>query len=493
MKLSEMRQLLAARGIQLTKSLGQNFLHDANQLRRIVDLADLSPGDRVLEIGPGLGPLTGELLARGVEVLAIEKDARLVELLQERFQAKAVSSLAAADAAATDPATARSANEAGPAKPRLRLLRADALEVLRREPRDWSGWKLVANMPYSVASPILVELALAERAPERVVVTLQLEVLRRLLAGPGGDDYGVLTLLVRLGYAPCGWFKIPPNCFFPAPDVDSTCAGLVRHRVPLLPAEQRRAFARLVKLAFSQRRKKMFKLLKAAWPAAQLETAFAAAGLDPQIRAEKLSLDQFLLLTTELARPTSAATGAASRSMLEELFDVVNERDEVIDRRPRSEVHRLGLKHRAVHVLLFNRRGELFLQKRSLAKDCFPGTWDSSASGHLAPGESYEACAWREVEEELGWRLKQPPARLFKIDACPATGQEFVWVYRAQAEGPFVLQPEEISEGDWFTPEHITRWLAERPQDFAGSVPVIWQQLQAAGKTGAAGAGGSRK
>lgn len=484
MKLSEMRQLLAAHGIQLTKSLGQNFLHDANQLRRIVDLAEVKPGDRVLEIGPGLGPLTGELLARGAEVLAIEKDARLVDLLRERFHTEAITSLHAVDTVAADPAAASPANEAGPAQPRLRLLHADALEVFRDEPRDWSGWKLVANMPYSVASPILVELARTERGPERIVVTLQLEVLRRLLAGPGDGDYGVLTLLVRLGYTPGEWFKIPPDCFFPAPEVDSACVCLSRDPRPLLPTGQRRAFARLVKLAFSQRRKKMFKLLKTAWPAVQLEAAFAALGLDPLVRAEKLSLDQLLRLTTQLARAASAATVAAPRSMPEELFDVVNERDEVIGQRPRSEVHRLGLKHRAVHVLIFNRRGELFLQKRSLAKDCFPGTWDSSASGHLAPGESYEACARREVEEELGWRLEQSPERLFKIEACPETGQEFVWVYRAQAEGPFVLQREEISEGGWFTPEHITRWLAERPQDFAGSVPVIWQVLQTAGKAG---------
>lgn len=165
--------------------------------------------------------------------------------------------------------------------------------------------------------------------------------------------------------------------------------------------------------------------------------------------------------------------------MPEEFFDIVDDHDEVIGQRARSEVHRLGLKHRAVHVLVFNRRGELFLQKRSLAKDCYPGTWDSSASGHLAPGESYDACAVREVEEELGWRLAEIPERLFKIDACAATGQEFVWIYRAEAEGPFTLQAEEISEGGWFAPEAVKRWLAERPQDFAGAVPVIWARLQA--------------
>jgi isopentenyldiphosphate isomerase len=163
----------------------------------------------------------------------------------------------------------------------------------------------------------------------------------------------------------------------------------------------------------------------------------------------------------------------------EELFDVVNDRDEVIGRRPRREVHRLGLKHRAVHVLVFNRRGELFLQRRALTKDSAPGKWDSSASGHLAPGESYDAAAVREVAEELGVRLNRPPVRLFKIAACPATGQEFVWVYRAEAEGPFTLHPGEIAGGGWFAPAQVTRWLAERPEDFAGTVPLIWERYRA--------------
>jgi len=163
--------------------------------------------------------------------------------------------------------------------------------------------------------------------------------------------------------------------------------------------------------------------------------------------------------------------------MAEEIFDVVNERDEVVGRERRSEVHRLGLKHRAVHALAFNSRGEIFLQKRSMKKDCFPGTWDSSASGHLDCGEDYDACAIREVREELGYELKCVPERLFKIDACPQTGQEFVWIYRFQCEGPFKLHPDEIDEGGWFTPEFVTTWMRERPLDFAPALLLIWEKL----------------
>ena len=164
----------------------------------------------------------------------------------------------------------------------------------------------------------------------------------------------------------------------------------------------------------------------------------------------------------------------------EEIFDVVNEHDEVIGRQTRGEVHRLGLLHRAVHVLVFNRRGEIFLQKRSPWKDRQPGVWDSSASGHLDSGEDYDACAVREVAEELGCRLDAPPQRLFKINACAETDQEFVWAYRGAAEGPFVLPPEEIERGEWFAPEQVTRWISERPQDFASTFPLIWSRLAGA-------------
>jgi len=170
----------------------------------------------------------------------------------------------------------------------------------------------------------------------------------------------------------------------------------------------------------------------------------------------------------------SAASQRRPQIMSEEIFDVVNERDEVIGQRSRSEVHRLGLRHRAVHVLVFNARGQIFLQKRSMTKDKSPGLWDSSASGHVDSGEEYDACAVRELREEIGLKLPCPPQRLFKIGAGPETDQEFVWVYRCENEGPFELNRDEIERGDWFSPDAVTRWMAERPGEFASAFRFIW-------------------
>ena len=272
MRLSEMREVLAQRGIQLTKSLGQNFLYDGNQLRRIVEAAELTRADKVLEIGPGLGPLTELLVAQAGEVLAIEKDARLVGWLTERFAP-------------------------------LQFVHDDALQFLKREPRDWSDWKLVANLPYSVASPILVELALSPRRPERMVATLQMEVAQRIMATVGDEHYAVLTLLIQLDYEPRRLFKIPASCFFPAPDVDSACVVLVRRPQPLLADKQRAAFTQIVKRAFSQRRKMMKKLLRQDWPFGRLDALFNASGLDAAIRAEAVSLSQFAQLARALGTP----------------------------------------------------------------------------------------------------------------------------------------------------------------------------------------------
>ena len=161
--------------------------------------------------------------------------------------------------------------------------------------------------------------------------------------------------------------------------------------------------------------------------------------------------------------------------MPEEIFDIVNERDEVVGHAPRSEVHAKKLLHRAVHVLVFNTRGQLFLQKRSMTKDTAKGKWDSSASGHVDSGEDYDTCAVREVWEEIGLKLAQSPERILRIEACAETGNEFVWVYRCASEGPFTLHPEEIERGEWFAPEEISRWIAERPGDFAKAFVLIWK------------------
>ena len=163
--------------------------------------------------------------------------------------------------------------------------------------------------------------------------------------------------------------------------------------------------------------------------------------------------------------------------MTEETFDVVNERDEVIGKQSRSEVHRLGLMHRAVHVLVSNAAGLVFLQKRSLKKDRQPGVWDSSTSGHVDSGEAYDACAVRELHEEIGLKLNAAPKRLFKLAACTEPDQEHVWVYRCEAEGPFRLDPDEIERAGWFAPEAVTRWMEERPRDFASALLVIWKKV----------------
>lgn len=272
MKLSEIRKILETENILLSRSLGQNFLHDQNQLRRIVEAAELTAQDSVLEIGPGLGPLTELLLQHSGKVLAIEKDLRLVTFLRKHFAG---------------------ANQ-------LELIHADALKYLKTD-ADWSQWKLVSNLPYSVASPILVEIANASQPPLRMVVTLQLEVAQRLAANPGTERYGLLTLLVQLAFQPERSFKIPASCFFPEPDIDSACLVLVRRPAPLLSENLKPLFIKIVKRSFSQRRKMMFKLLKTDFPTHVLEEAFAQSNLGLHLRAEDLGLTKFIELTQYLA------------------------------------------------------------------------------------------------------------------------------------------------------------------------------------------------
>lgn len=274
MNLSEIRNLLREEDIMLTRSLGQTFMHDQNQLRKIVALAKLAPDDSVIEIGPGLGPLTGMLLEIVGHVTAIETDRRLIKLLEERLGQRE----------------------------NLTLQHADAMKIVRKSKFDWSKHKLVANLPYSIASPLLIDLAESPCRPRAMIVTLQLEVVQRMLAKPGTKEYGVLALLIGLHYATGESFVIPRGSFYPEPNVDSGCIELLRRETPLLLPELCPVFKKIVKRVFAERRKKMMKLLKRDWPEAAVVEAFDALGLDEKIRAERVTLEQFAELTQRLSR-----------------------------------------------------------------------------------------------------------------------------------------------------------------------------------------------
>ena len=274
MNLSEIRNLLREEDIMLTKSLGQTFMHDQNQLRKIVGLAKLTAADHVIEIGPGLGSLTGLLLQTAGHVTAIETDRRLVKLLDERF------------------------GERG----NFTLQHADAMKIVRKSKFDWSKHKLVANLPYSIASPLLIDLAASAGRPHGMIVTLQLEVVQRLLAQSATKEYGVLTLLIGLHYATGESFVIPRGSFYPEPNVDSGCIELLCRETPLLPPELCPVFKKIVKRVFAERRKKMMKLLKRDWPAAAVEEIFETLGLDEQIRGERVTLEEFVEITKHLSQ-----------------------------------------------------------------------------------------------------------------------------------------------------------------------------------------------
>ena len=228
----------------------------------------------------------------------------------------------------------------------------------------------------------------------------------------------------------------------------------------------------MVRRGFSQRRKQLRNLLKEEVPG--WEKASSEVGFDARARAEELSLEQWIALSN-FARSERAPAEMANPK---ERFPVVNENDEVIGDAPRSEVHGNNLRHRAVHMLVFNRLGELFLQKRSRWKDRHPGLWDSSAAGHVDAGEEYDAAASRELREELG--VTATLTRIAKLTASEKTGQEFIWLYRAEHDGPFQMPKSEIEHGEFFPIEIISGWVEARPNDFAPGFVECWKAFFAA-------------
>ena len=213
----------------------------------------------------------------------------------------------------------------------------------------------------------------------------------------------------------------------------------------------------MVKRGFAQRRKQLqnnLKVEKERWEeiCGKLELKFGA-------RAEELSLAEWIRLSNELEpHPCSQLPPSSTESL-----DVVDENDNVIEQLPRPEIHERKLLHRAVHVFVLNKRGELYLQKRSMLKDSHPGKWDSSASGHVDPGESYFDCAVREIAVEPKGELKC----VARLEASDATDQEFIEVYEGQASGKIKVHGKEVDSGRYFSRDQIRSWIEKRPEDFA--------------------------
>jgi 16S rRNA (adenine1518-N6/adenine1519-N6)-dimethyltransferase len=438
MKLSEISATLREIGVSPIKTLGQNFLHDRNLARWIVERAELTPADYVVEIGPGLGALTEFALAKGAYVLAIEKDGRLANFLREKFQDRP-----------------------------LGILHRDAFKFDTRVLYAQRRVKLIGNLPYYISSQLLLKFTKFPSPISLWLLMLQKEMARRLSAAPSTSDYGALTLQVQLRYRVEYLRTVSATVFLPQPQVDSALVRITpRNPSELLQCDYE-LFEKLVRRGFSQRRKQLGKLLNEEVP--DRNRAANALGLNSKARAEELSLPQWTALTNHVAPATPPRQPAAQ----EEQFPVVDEADQVLRSASRAEVHGNNLLHRAVHILIFNKTGEVYLQKRSRSKDRHPLLWDSSAAGHVDAGEEYDDAARRELQEELG--IDVPLERVLKLPALERTDHEFIWLYHGRHDAEFELNRNEIEYGDFFPAGVVTGWLGARPEDFAPGFAECWK------------------
>lgn len=438
MRLSEITETLHKIRVSPVKTLGQNFLHDRNLARWIVQQAEIISEDYVVEIGPGLGALTEFLLDSGARVLAIEKDARLVKFLRERFPCR-----------------------------QLEVLHADALRFDPRALFAQPQVKLLGNFPYYISSQLILKYFRFPSPISLSVLMLQNEMARRLSASPSTSDYGALTAQAQLYYQIKYLRTIRATVFFPQPEVDSAVLQITPRDPLQLPECDHEVFQMLVRRGFSQRRKQLRKLLRQEVP--DWNDAASALGFNPAARAENLSLQEWVGLANFVAPiPVSEDSTAGG-----DVFPVVDENDRLLGDAPRAEVHGNNLRHRAVHILIFNDAGELYLQKRSRHKDRHPLLWDSSAAGHVNAGEEYDQAAKRELKEELG--IDVALEKLLKLPASDRTGQEFIWLYRACYNGELRLNRSEIEYGEFFPAALVGAWLAARPADFAPGFAECWK------------------
>lgn len=255
------------------KRFGQNFLRAPHVVERILAAAELAPGDRVVEIGPGLGALTDRLLASGVEVAAFEVDRDLAAALRARAAA------------------------------RLTVYEGDVLKAQWPTLLPAPPYKLVANLPYNISSQVLFKILDHRGLFGRLVLMFQKEVGDRLLAAPATSDYGILSVLVQNWYEVERVVKVPPGSFFPPPKVESVVLRFDPRLRPLAPVADEAAFRRLVKAVFAQRRKTLRNgLLGAGYEAAAIDRALAALALAPTIRGETLTIEQMARLADEIGK-----------------------------------------------------------------------------------------------------------------------------------------------------------------------------------------------
>lgn len=265
--LTQIRELLESRGLAPRKSLGQNFLADHNLIRKLVDASGVQPGDLVLEVGPGTGTLTEELLARGCRVVAVELDRGLAALLRERLGSSVM--LIEGDALAGK-----------------RELNPDIARALGDHP-----FRLVANLPYGAATPVMLSLLVDFPRCLSMHVTIQREVADRLLAKPGTRDYGPITVVAHALATVERIATLPPECFWPRPDVTSAMISIVRRPDPL--TDQPRRLADFAQRVFMQRRKQLGAVLGRTFP--------FPPDIPPTLRAEALSPDKLVALAAAAA------------------------------------------------------------------------------------------------------------------------------------------------------------------------------------------------
>jgi 16S rRNA (adenine1518-N6/adenine1519-N6)-dimethyltransferase len=296
---------------------------------------------------------------------------------------------------------------------------------------------------------------------------LQKELARRLSASPSTSDYGTLSLQVQFHFRVEYLRTVRPTVFLPRPEVDSAVVR-IRPREPFeVPECDYKLFQNLIRHGFSQRRKQLRNLLRQEIP--NWDHAAEILGFDPSARAENLPLTKWI----ELANYVSAPSVSESNTGDNDRLPVVDENDRLLGSASRSEVHGNNLRHRAVHIFIFNQDGEVYLQRRSRHKDRHPLLWDSSAAGHVNASEGYDDAASRELQEELGIAVLLE--RVVKLPASDQTGQEFIWLYQGRHNGEPRPNRAEIEDGDFFPVALVGGWQSARPEDFAPGFAECWK------------------